>query len=103
MPGKVHVELMYTIPVEFGDEKAQIVMQQCKDTETTDYVYSEGTPPIYENEVAFTKQVLDELGASIGDKVTLEINGEKKDYLITASFSSFNSSKENPGTNSFSL
>ena len=90
MPGKVHVELMYTIPVEFGDEKTQITMQQCKLTKTTDYVYSEGTPPIYENEVAFTQQILDDLGASIGDKVTLEINGEKKDYLITATFSSFN-------------
>ena len=90
MPGKVHVELMYTIPVEFGDEKSQVVMQQCKDTKTTDYVYSEGTAPIYENEIAFTQKILDDLGASIGDKVKLEINGEKKDYLITATFSSFN-------------
>lgn len=90
MPGDVHVELMYTIPVEFGKEKTQIVMQQCKRTKTTDYVYSEGTAPIYENEVAFTQQILDDLGASIGDKVKLEINGEKKEYLITATFSSFN-------------
>ena len=90
IPGTVHQEIMYTIPVEFGDEKAQVVMQQCKDTKTTDYVYSEGTPPIYENEVAFTQQILDDLGASIGDKVSLEINGEKKDYIITAIFSSFN-------------
>ncbi|MCR5656343.1 MAG: ABC transporter permease [Butyrivibrio sp.] len=90
MPGKVHVELMYTIPAEFKNEKTQIVMQQCKRTKTTDYVYSEGTAPLYENEVAFTQQILDDLGASIGDKITLEIGGEKKDYLITATFSSFN-------------
>ncbi len=90
MPGKVHVELMYTIPVEFGDQKVQVMMQQCKDTKTTDYVYSEGTAPIYENEIALTQLLLDDLGASIGDKVTLEINGEKKEYLITATFSSFN-------------
>ena len=90
MPAEVHVELMYTIPVEFEDEKTQVVMQQCKATKTTDYVYSDGTAPLYEDEVAFTQQILDELGAQIGDKVKLEINGEKKEYLITATFSSFN-------------
>jgi putative ABC transport system permease protein len=90
MPAEVHIELMYTIPVEFEDEKTQVVMQQCKATKTTDYVYSDGTAPLYEDEVAFTQQILDELGAQIGDKVKLEINGEKKEYLITATFSSFN-------------
>lgn len=90
MPGKVHIELMYTLPIEFKGEKTQINMQQCKDTKTTDYVYSEGVAPLYENEIALTPQVLNDLGASIGDKVTMEVNGEKKEYLITATFSSFN-------------
>jgi len=90
MPGKVHVELMYTLPIEFKGEKMQMTMQQCKDTKASDYVYSEGVAPMYENEVAFAPQVLKDLGASIGDKVTMEINGEKKEYLITATFSSFN-------------
>ncbi len=90
MPGKVHVELMYNIPVTFDNEKIQVMMQQCKDTQTTEYVYSSGMAPLYENEVAFTSQILDDLGAEIGDKVTMEINGEKREYLITATFSSFN-------------
>lgn len=90
IPGKVHVELMYILPVEFKGEKTQVTMQQCKDTKASDYVYSEGKAPMYENEVAFTPQILKDLGASIGDRVTIEINGEKKEFLITATFSSFN-------------
>ncbi len=90
MPGKVHVELMYILPVEFKGEKTQMTMQQCKATKASDYVYSEGSAPMYADEVAFTPQVLKDLGATIGDKVTIEINGEKKEYLVTATFSSFN-------------
>ena len=90
MPGKVHVELMYTLPIEYKGERMQMTMQQCKDTKASDYVYSEGVAPMYENEVALTPQVLKDLGASIGDKVIIEIYGEKKEYLITATFSSFN-------------
>ncbi|MBP5152834.1 MAG: FtsX-like permease family protein, partial [Lachnospiraceae bacterium] len=90
IPGKVHVELMYILPVEFKGEKTQMTMQQCKVTRASDYVYSEGTAPMYENEVAFTPQVLKDLGAEIGDRVTIEINGVKKEFLITAAFSSFN-------------
>ena len=90
MPGKVHVELMYKLPVEFKGERTIMTFQQCKDTKTTDYVYIDGTAPLYENEIAFTPQVLDDLGAAIGDKVVIEIGGEKKEFLITATFSSFN-------------
>lgn len=90
MPGRVHVELMYKLPMEFKGERINMTFQQCKDTKTTDYVYIEGTAPLYENEIAFTPQVLKDIGASIGDKVVIEINGENKEFLITATFSSFN-------------
>ena len=90
MPGKVHVELMYTLPVEFGNEKMNVSMQQCKATKASDYQYSEGSAPMYPNEVAFTQAILDELGARIGDRVFIEIKGEKRECIITAAFSSFN-------------
>ncbi len=90
MPADIHVELMYQLPVEYKGTKFQIVMQQCKDTKASDYTYNEGTAPMYENEVAFTPQMLEELGARIGDKVTIQINGEKREYIVTASFISMN-------------
>ncbi len=90
MPGKVHQELLYQLPVTFKDTKIQVQMQQCTDTKTTDYVYSEGVAPIYPNEVAFTPQILDSLGAKIGDKVKILVEGEEKEFLVTATFVSFN-------------
>jgi putative ABC transport system permease protein len=90
MPGKVHVELMYTLPVEFGDVKLQVTMQHCKDTKATEYSYLEGYAPAYPNEIALTPQILDELGASVGDRVLIEINGEKREFIISATFTSFN-------------
>ncbi|MCR5585285.1 MAG: ABC transporter permease [Lachnospiraceae bacterium] len=90
MPGKVHEELMYQIPVTFKGRNMMISMQHCADTKTTDYVYEDGVAPLYEDEVAFTPQIMDELGAKLGDKVVLEINGQKKECIITGTFISMN-------------
>ena len=90
MPGEAHIELMYLLPVEFGDTRMQVQMQQCKTTKTTDYVYNEGVAPLYENEIAFTPQIMEQLGASIGDKIIMEVNGERREFIITATFISFN-------------
>ena len=90
MPGKVHQELDYTLTVTFQDRRSQIVMQQCKDTKASEYTYDRGSAPMYENEVAFTPQVMEELGTRIGDKVWIEVSGEPKECIITATFSSLN-------------
>ncbi|MCR5829466.1 MAG: ABC transporter permease [Lachnospiraceae bacterium] len=90
MPADVHMEAGYMIPVEFGDKSVPVLMYQCTETETTDYVYAEGLAPIYPDEVAFTPQILEKLGAKIGDKVRLTIGGAEGEYTISASFSSMN-------------
>ncbi|MBO6230620.1 MAG: FtsX-like permease family protein [Ruminiclostridium sp.] len=89
MPGKVHVERMYTIPVSFGCEKTNMVFQICPQTHASDYVYEEGTAPMYDNEIALTYLVAERLGARIGDTVTLTVNGENRKCIITALFQSF--------------
>ena len=90
MPADVHVELNYQIQVKFGDKQMQVLMQQCTETKTTDYVYDEGLAPVYVNEVAFTPQILEELGAKIGDKVKMTVAGVESEYTISASFVSLN-------------
>lgn len=89
MPGKVHVERMYTIPVSFGGEKTNVVFQICPQTHASDYVYEEGTAPAYDNEIALTYPVAERLGAGIGDTVTLTVKGEERECIITALFQSF--------------
>ena len=89
MPGKVHVESMTHIPVSFNDTKTTVMFQQCRDTKASDYTYSKGTAPQYENEIALTEPIAEKLGAVIGDTVKLTINGKESEYIITALFQSF--------------
>lgn len=57
------------------------------DTEYMDY--SEGMAPELENEIAFSKQILETNGWKIGDTVHTTIHGEEKDFLITGSYSDY--------------
>ena len=89
MPGKIHVERMYTLPVTFGEEKTNVVFQICPQTHASDYVYEEGTAPMYDNEIAVTYPVAERFGAKIGDTVILTVKGEERECIITALFQSF--------------
>lgn len=88
MPGNVFVEEIYQLPVSHGDKQLNLTFEICKDTKASDYVYSEGTPPMYENEVALASPIAKRLEAEIGDTVKITINGEEKDYTLTALFQS---------------
>lgn len=57
-------------------------------TDTEDYRYTEGTPPELENEVAVTSVIAQNLGADIGDIVEIAMDGEKREFIITALFES---------------
>lgn len=91
MPGKVRIEVMYNIPVEFEGNSTNIRIFKCDQTKASDYVYTEGSAPKYKNEIALANVMADELGAGIGDKLTLIVNGEKSDYILTALFDSMSS------------
>lgn len=89
MPGKVHIEKMFKIPVTSSKTKINVMFQQCSDTKASDYTYSQGTAPKYENEIAITEPIAGRLGVGIGDKVKLNICGEEKEYIVSALFQSF--------------
>ena len=51
--------------------------------------YTEGEAPKLENEVAFSKKVMEENELHIGDTVTTKINGEEKKFIITGYYSDY--------------
>ena len=51
--------------------------------------YTEGEAPKLENEVAFSKKVMEENELHIGDAVTTKINGEEKKFIITGYYSDY--------------
>lgn len=55
-----------------------------------DYLtYSEGTAPILENEVAFSKNMLKTTGWNIGDTIHAVVGGKEKGFIITGTYSDY--------------
>ncbi|NLT09403.1 MAG: ABC transporter permease [Ruminococcus sp.] len=90
MPCKCHVELYYKYPIRFNDNNMVLMFMQCKETKTSDYVYTDGIPPANENEIALAPHAAELVGAEVGDTVMIEVDGEYRPFLVTALFSSFN-------------
>lgn len=90
MPGNVYLEAWYKLPVTAKKGSFQVNFLNCMDTKTTDYDYTDGSAPIKPDEIAVTKQISEKLGAEIGDRVTVNIGGEKREFIITAYFQCFN-------------
>ena len=90
MPGSVYLESWYKLPVAAKNGSFQINFLKCADTVTTDYDYTDGSAPMKPDEIAVTKQISKKLGAEIGDRVTVTIGGEEREFIITAYFQCFN-------------
>ena len=88
MPAFVYIEEWYNLSVTANGEKYKVNFVWCDDTETTDYTYTEGTAPIYENEIALTEVIAEKMGVKIGDTLTIGIDGEDKEFILTALFQS---------------
>ncbi len=90
IPGLVYMEGWYKLPVTAKNGSFQINFLKCADTVTTDYDYTDGSAPMKPDEIAVTKQISKKLGAEIGDRVTVKIGGEEREFIITAYFQCFN-------------
>ncbi len=88
MPASVYIEEWYNLSVTANGKKYKMNFVWCDDTETTDYTYTEGTAPIYENEIALTEVIAEKMGVKIGDTLTIGIDGEDKEFILTALFQS---------------
>ncbi len=89
MIGDVRIELMALINASLGDRQKKITFQYCSKTNASDYEYTEGSAPQNRYEIALTEPAAKSIGAKIGDKVTLDIGGQREEYLVTALYDSF--------------
>lgn len=88
MPAFVYIEEWYNLSVTANGEKYKMNFVWCDDTETTDYPYTEGTAPIYENEIALSEVIAEKMGVKIGDTLKIGIDGEDREFILTALFQS---------------
>ncbi|MBO4866300.1 MAG: ABC transporter permease [Ruminococcus sp.] len=89
MPGKVWAEPWYQLNVEYDGKNTNLSFLQCSKTEATDYEYTDGSAPMYTNEVAFAEAAAEKIGVSVGDTVKITIDGSTDEYLVSALFQSF--------------
>lgn len=81
-------EMMFNLPVSYGENERTIVIYQGTGTTMDMYEYTEGTAPQAIGEIAMTKISADKLKANIGDTVSIKtVDGDKK-FIITAFFQS---------------
>lgn len=90
IPGKCYQEMMFTLPVAFGELECNICIYQGTGTTMDMYEYTEGIAPQNTDEIAVTRISAEMLNANIGDTVTIKtMDGDKK-YIISAFFQSMN-------------
>lgn len=53
------------------------------------FKYDEGTAPELENEIAFSKKVMENNHLNLGDSVVIEINRKPRDFIITGIYTSY--------------
>lgn len=88
--GSVFCEMAFQYRITCGDYSITSLAVQGTGVTADQYVYTSGQAPMYSNEVALTHITADEIGASIGDTVSIKIGSTNKDYLVTAIYQSMN-------------
>lgn len=82
---------MSFIPFYVDEENSTtpLLTMQPVDSDGKYMIYSEGTAPVLENEVALSKKVLKQLGLEIGDSVKATIDGVEKIFVITGTYQDY--------------
>lgn len=91
MPAKCYQEMMFNLPVSFGENESNIMVYHGTGTTMDMYEYTAGTAPQNTDEIAITRITADKLNADIGDTVTMKTIDGDKEYIISAFFQSMNS------------
>ncbi len=91
IPAMCYQEGMFSLPVVFGENESNISIYHGTGTTMDMYEYTEGTAPQNTDEIAITRISAEELGAAIGDVITIRTVDGDKEYMITAYFQSMNS------------
>ena len=90
IPAKCYQEIMFNLPVSFGENESNIYIYQGTGSTMDMYEYTAGIAPQNTDEIAITRIAADKLNADIGDTVTMKTIDGDKEYIISAFFQSMN-------------
>lgn len=87
---RIFMEIIFRLKIEKGDLSYKSIAFQGIGTSADEYLYQEGTPPKYENEVALAYTTARNIDAHVGDTVKINVTGEVKEYVVTALYQCMN-------------
>ena len=90
IPAKCFQEILFALPVSFGENESNIYIYQGTGSTMDMYEYTAGISPQNTDEIAITRIAADKLNANIGDTVTIKTIDGDKEYIISAFFQSMN-------------
>ena len=93
IPAKCYQEMLFNLPVSFGENTSNVLVFQGVGTTMDMYEYTSGTAPQNTDEIAITGLAADALGANIGDTVTITTMDGDKEYIISGFFQAMGSNQ----------
>ena len=90
IPAKCFQEILFALPVSFGENESNIYIYQGTGSTMDMYEYTAGISPQNTDEIAITRIAADKLNANIGDTVTIKTIDGDKEYIISAFFQAMN-------------
>lgn len=83
IPARVHMEIFLSSKEEYKGKTTKVLALQGVGTKTTEYRYIKGSAPKAPDEIAIQPNTAKDLGADIGDTISVYIGNQKYDMLIT--------------------
>lgn len=93
IPAKCYTEVLFSLPVSFGEKECTVLAFQGVGTTMDMYEYTAGTAPENSDEIAISRLAADTINAGIGDTVTVKMPDGDKEYMITAYFQAMGSNQ----------
>ncbi len=90
----VMLEMMFRYRIEKGDNAYTSIGTQGFGTDIEKYNYDEGEAPKRVDEVALGYTTAENIDATVGDKVSILMNGEKREFYVSGLFQSLNNMGE---------
>lgn len=91
---RVFMEELFKFRIRKDDDKYNSFAIQGIGTDTTEYVYEEGSAPVNTNEVALGYTTKKAINAKVGDKVYITFNGEEQEFIVTGFYQTMNNMGE---------
>ncbi len=85
-PAKVTCDIMFSFPYSYDGVRQNSYFLYGLGCKVSDYQYRRGTAPQNAGEVAITEVKAKEIGADIGDTITVHFSSGDKNYIISGTF-----------------